>query len=217
MLADNILNAIPNLSDADFLAELSENSSIQNFHEGQVIIEKGSFINFVPIVIEGVLRILRVDEDGKEVFLYYLKAGDTCAISLTCCSTHKQSEIKAVADTDSTLLMIPVKYHDLWLNNFRVWKDFVALTYQQRFEEVLHVIDAIAFKKMDERLLNYLLAKFKQYHETEIHITHQEIATELGSSREVISRLLKQLEKRKIIELGRNVIYVRSDFDQLKF
>jgi CRP/FNR family transcriptional regulator len=95
------------------------------------------------------------------------------------------------------------------------WKDFVSTTYQHRFQEMLTVLDAVAFKRMDERLMNYIVTKMKQLKTNELHTTHQEVANELGTAREVISRLLKQLEKKKWIELGRNVIYIRDDFEEL--
>lgn len=212
---EELKKLLPSLSDPGILEELQEESHVKHFEEGDLLMERGQFIRFVPIVISGAIRILRVDEEGKEVFLYYLNPGDSCALSLTCCSAHKPSEIKAVADEPTDVIMLPVHLHEEWTSRYKSWKDYVSLTYQRRFQEVLGVIDAVAFKKMDERLLNYLLAKFKQHRATEIHITHQQIATELGTSREVVSRLLKQLEKRKIIELGRNTIYVRDDFDEI--
>jgi len=204
---------LPTVNDPSLLDSICKEAHLEDFDDGDVIMHRGSFIKFVPIVLEGAIRILREEDDGKEIFLYYLNVGETCALSLTCCSSNRPSEIKAVADGKTRLLMLPVHLHQDWLNHFKQWKDFVSQTYQQRFEELLQAIDAIAFKKMDERILDYLLAKFKQYRQTELNLTHQEIATELGTSREVVSRLLKQLEKRKVIELGRNKIYVRDDFD----
>jgi CRP/FNR family transcriptional regulator len=146
--------------------------------------------------------------------LYYIESGETCAVSLTCCSTSTPSDIKAVAEEKTVILGVPVRKHEQWTNEYRQWKDFVALTYQKRFQELLLTIDAIAFQKMDERLLGYLITKSKQLKSLELSITHQEIASELGSSREVISRLLKQLEKKKLVELGRNIIYVRDGLEE---
>ena len=169
----------------------------------------------VPIVLEGSIKIMRMDEDGKELFLYYLEPGETCALSLTCCSSSRPSEIKAVTEERTVILAVPDEKHEEWLDHFKQWKDFVAMTYQSRFHEMLIALDAVAFKRMDERLMRYILTKMKQHKSNELHTTHQEIANELGTSREVISRLLKQLEKKKWIELGRNIIYVRDDFEEL--
>src|SRR5690606_15243394 len=169
----------------------------------------------IPIILKGAVKVLRTDDEGHDLFLYYIEGGETCALSLTCCNTATASDIKAIAEEKTTLLGVPVRKHEEWMNSFRQWKDFVALTYQKRFQELLLTIDNIAFKKMDERLLRYLSVKSQQLKKLELPITHQEIANELGTSREVVSRLLKQLEKKKIVELGRNVVYVRDDLGDL--
>lgn len=206
---------LPNITDPNLLNALLENGTIYEFLPGKIITEPGQFIKMVPIVLEGAIKVLRMDEDGKELFLYYLEPGETCALSLTCCSASKPSEIKAVAEEKTVILGIPIAKHEQWLDQFKQWKDFVAMTYQNRFQEMLVALDAVAFKRMDERLMRYIVTKMKQHKTNELHITHQEIANELGTSREVISRLLKQLEKKKWIELGRNVIYIRDDFEEL--
>jgi CRP/FNR family transcriptional regulator len=177
--------------------------------------EPGQFVKAVPLVLDGSIKIMRVDEEGKELFLYYLETGETCALSLTCCSAARPSQIKAVVEEQVSLLFIPIQIHEQLVDEFKQWKDFVSTTYQHRFQEMLTVLDAVAFKRMDERLMNYIVTKMKQLKSNELHTTHQEIANELGTAREVISRLLKQLEKKKWIELGRNVIYIRDDFEEL--
>ena len=207
--------ALPNLTDPKLLDRLLEKGQFLNFESGKTLMEPGQFIKAVPLVLEGSIKIMRVDEDGKELFLYYLEPGETCALSLTCCSASKPSEIKAVIEEKATLLFIPIQVHEQLTDEFKQWKDFVSTTYQHRFQEMLTVLDAVAFKRMDERLMNYIVTKMKQLKTNELHTTHQEVANELGTAREVISRLLKQLEKKKWIELGRNVIYIRDDFEEL--
>jgi CRP/FNR family transcriptional regulator len=194
---------------------LLEKGQFSTFEPGKTLMEPGQFVKAVPLVLEGSIKIMRMDEDGKELFLYYLEAGETCALSLTCCSASKPSEIKAVIEEKATLLFVPIQVHEQLTDEFKQWKDFVSSTYQHRFQEMLTVLDAVAFKRMDERLMNYIVTKMKQLKTNELHITHQEVANELGTAREVISRLLKQLEKKKWIELGRNVIYIRDDFEEL--
>ncbi|MCH7414685.1 Crp/Fnr family transcriptional regulator [Belliella sp. R4-6] len=206
---------LPNITDPHLLHALIDQGSIHTFEQGKIITEPGQFVKMVPIVLEGAIKIMRMDEDGKELFLYYLEPGETCALSLTCCSASKPSEIKAVAEENTKILGIPVNIHEQWTDKFKQWKDFVSSTYQSRFQELLVALDAVAFKRMDERLMRYIVTKMKQFKTNELTITHQEIANELGTSREVISRLLKQLEKKKWIELGRNVIYIRDDFEEL--
>lgn len=205
--------SLPFITDPKLLDAIEKEAKIMEFEAGQTIIDKGQYIKIVPIIIEGSVKVLRTDEAGHELFLYYIEGGETCAVSLTCCSTSTPSDIKAVAEEKTVILGVPVRKHEEWTNEFRQWKDFVALTYQKRFQELLLTIDAIAFQKMDERLLGYLITKSRQLKSLEIAITHQEIASELGSSREVISRLLKQLEKKKLVELGRNIIYVRDGLE----
>jgi CRP/FNR family transcriptional regulator, anaerobic regulatory protein len=206
---------LPNITDPNLLAAMLEVGHVHEFKSGKVITEPGQFIKMVPVVLEGAIKIMRMDEEGKELFLYYLEPGETCALSLTCCTASKPSEIKAVAEDDTILLGIPIQKHEEWTDKYKQWKEFVALTYQTRFEQMLEALDAVAFKRMDERLMRYIVTKMKQQKTNELHTTHQEIANELGTSREVISRLLKQLEKKKWIELGRNVIYIRDDFEEL--
>lgn len=215
MKIELLRNKIPQINDDRLLNAMAESGAVMKFQSEESIMEPGKFIKYIPIVLEGSIKVIRTDDEGKELFLYYLEPGDTCALSLTCCSASKQSEIKAIAEADTTVLGIPVDLHESWMDNYRQWKEYVASTYQSRFQELLQTLDAVAFKRLDQRLMRYLTAKMKLQKTTELHITHQEIATEMGTSREVISRLLKQLEKRKWIELGRNVIYLRVDFEEL--
>jgi len=215
MTKDILRKALPNLTDPKLLDRLLEKGQFSTFEPGKTLMEPGQFVKAVPLVLEGSIKIMRMEEDGKELFLYYLEAGETCALSLTCCSAARPSEIKAVVEEKVTVLFVPIQVHEQLTDEFKQWKDFVSSTYQHRFQEMLTVLDAIAFKRMDERLMNYIVTKMKQLKTNELHTTHQEVANELGTAREVISRLLKQLEKKKWIELGRNVIYIRDDFEEL--
>lgn len=215
MTRDILRQALPNLTDPKLLDRLMEKGQFSTFEPGETLMKPGQFVKAVPLVLEGSIKIMRMDEEGKELFLYYLETGETCALSLTCCSAARPSEIKAVVEEKVTVLFIPIQVHEQLTDEFKQWKDFVSSTYQHRFQEMLVVLDAVAFKKMDERLMNYIVTKMKQLKTNELHTTHQEVANELGTAREVISRLLKQLEKKKWIELGRNVIYIRDDFEEL--
>ncbi|WP_373522783.1 Crp/Fnr family transcriptional regulator [Aquiflexum sp.] len=215
MELEELKEKLPNITDPNLLEAMLKHGTVHVFQAGKTITEPGQFIKMVPVILEGAIKIIRMDEDGKELFLYYLEPGETCALSLTCCSASKPSEIKAVAEEKTTLLGIPIQKHEEWTDQFKQWKEFVAMTYQTRFMEMLVALDAVAFKRMDERLMRYIVTKMKQQKSNELHTTHQEIANELGTSREVISRLLKQLEKKKWIELGRNIIYIRDDFEEL--
>lgn len=205
---------LPSISDPELLEEIEKWGKVQAFEAGEPIIEPGQFIKMVPVVLEGTIKVMRPTREGHDLFLYYIESGETCAVSLSCCSAQAPSEVKAVAEEKTKILAIPVRRHEEWTNQFRQWKDFVARTYQKRFQSMFEAIDDIAFKKMDERLLKYLVVKSKQAKSNELALTHQEIARELGTSREVISRLLKQLENRKLVELGRNLIFVRDKLEE---
>ncbi|NMM49853.1 Crp/Fnr family transcriptional regulator [Marinigracilibium pacificum] len=206
---------LPQFTDNDLIQEISNRSGYSELKAGDILIEPGQYIKMIPIILEGAIKVMRTDDEGHELFLYYLEPMETCAVSLTCCRSHRSSEIKAVAETDIKMINIPADLHEDLGNKFRQWKEYIAGTYQSRFEEVLKVIDDIAFKRMDERLLNYLLIKKNQLNTNEIATTHQSIANELGTSREVISRLLKTLEKKKLIELTRNKIFIRDNIEDL--
>ena len=215
MTQEDLKKSLPNLTDPKLLERLLEKGQLASFEPGKTLMEPGQFVKAVPLVLDGSIKIMRMDEDGKELFLYYLEAGETCALSLTCCSASRPSEIKAVVEEKVSVLFVPVQVHEQLVDEFKQWKDFVSSTYQHRFHEMLVVLDAIAFKRMDERLMSYIVTKMKQLKTNELHTTHQEVANELGTAREVVSRLLKHLEKKKWIELGRNDIYIRDDFEEL--
>lgn len=204
--------SIPAIIDLKLIENIRKFGKLVSFQPNEVIIEPGNYIKSVPIVIEGTIKVLREDEEGKEVFLYYLEPGDTCAITLTCCSTYLPSEIKAIAEEPTMIISIPINKHEDWTHEFKQWKEFVAQTYQKRFNELLRTIDDIAFKKMDERLIKYLNRKARQSDSNILKITHQEIARDMGTSREVISRLLKQLENDGHITLSRNLITIDTDY-----
>ncbi len=165
----------------------------------------GDEVFFVPIVQEGVLRIVRQNDEGKEIFLYHLYPGQTCAMAINCCQAHKKSMVKAIAEEDSEILQIRVNLVEDWFK-YPEWKTFVNSTYGSRFAELIEVIDLIAFHNMDRQVLHYLQERAKAAGTKALNITHQEIADELHTHREAISRLLRTLESKGIVKLGRNTI-----------
>jgi len=181
-------------------------------HEKEVpIVEFGEYPKWIPLVISGAIKISRADNEGGEIFLYYLYPGQTCAMTLNCCMVDKPSEVKAVAEAGTEYLGLPRKSLPQWMLDFEEWRQFTLETYNDRYENLLATIDAIAFKKLDERLLNLLKDKSIAKGTNEIEVTHKSLAEELHSSREVISRLLKQLEKIGKVQLSRNKITVKLD------
>lgn len=207
MLTTSLINQyFPTLHEEELLASIIAVAKEKKVVEGEKLMQIGQYIKWIPLVISGTLRISREDENGRELLLYYLEGGHTCAMSLTCCMQAETSNIKAVAETDAHLIMVPVQYMDEWMAKYYSWKNFVMRSYGHRFEEMIKALDALAFQKMDERLLNYLKEKSKVLKTMELSITHQEIAYSLNSSREVVSRLLKKMENKGYIRLGRNRI-----------
>lgn len=168
----------------------------------------GEYVRLVPLVLKGSLKVMRENEEGQELFLYFLNAGESCSMSFTCCMASKKSSVRAIAEEDTVLLGVPARFVDEWIGRFPVWKQFVLRSYDQRMLELINAIDSIAFKRLDERLMDYLRQKAETRLNHEIHATHQEIALDLNASREAISRLLKQLENMGQVELGRNRIKV---------
>ncbi|MEM7299121.1 MAG: Crp/Fnr family transcriptional regulator, partial [Bacteroidota bacterium] len=159
-----------------------------------------------PLVIKGSIKVMREGEDGAELLLYFLHTGDTCSVSFTCCMMDKQSSIKTIAEDDTTIIAIPIKQIDKWMNQYTSWRNFVMMSYDNRIMELVKTVDSIAFNKLDQRLFSYLQKKAKAHQSSVIHVTHQEISYDLNASREAISRLLKQLEKMGKVRLGRNMI-----------
>lgn len=190
----------------ELLQDINDIAIIKHVNAGDELIRTGQYISAMPLLLNGVIKIMREDEDGFELMLYYLEKGETCAMTLSCCTGSAVSEIRAIAETESSLLMIPIEKMEEWLGKYKSWRNFIFDSYHERLMEVMATIDTIAFKKMDERLLDYLKNKSKYYNDSEIKVTHQDIAFDLHTSRVVISRLLKQLEKTNRIKLNRNSI-----------
>jgi len=192
----------------ELINEIAEVAQIVPFKEGEVLIEIGKYIKTMPLLLEGAIKILREDFDAGELLLYFIEKGDTCAMTMACCVGDKKSEIRAVAENDGVIAMIPVAKMEEWMGKYKSWRSYVLESYNSRFNEMLNAIDSIAFMHMDERLLNYLFEIQKITGSLVINKTHQEIANELNSSRVVISRLLKALENEGRIKLNRNSIEI---------
>lgn len=188
--------------------EILQTGRFLKVREGQPLIEPGMEAREMPLVIHGTLRVMREDKDGREIFLYYLEGGDACAMSISCCLGTQISEFKVVAEEDATLWMVPMHHIDTWMVKYRSFRKFIFDSYHDRFDEMLNTIDSIAFMNMDQRLMKYLLDKKQSTGSFVINKTHEQIAQELNTSRVVVSRLLKKLEREEKIELHRNRIEV---------
>ena len=192
----------------DLLREINAIGTFKEFSEGEKLIEINQYIKTMPLLVSGVIKILREDDNGNELLLYFLEDGDTCAMTLICCMGDTKSEVRAIAETDAKVVMLPVGKMEEWMASYASWRDFVLQTYHTRLNELMDTIDSIAFMKMDERLLKYLKEKTRVTGKKTIYSTHQEIAYDLNTSRVVVSRLLKKLETLGKVKLFRNYIEI---------
>lgn len=187
---------------------LIENSIIKKFEAGDVLMETGQFFKSTMLIVDGKVKLYRQGEDGGEFFMYYLEAGNACALSMICAIKQESSEVMAKAVEPTVVLSIPIGLMDTLMRDYRSWYYFVMETYRTRFEELLMVIDSITFKALDERLIFYLKNQTEKLKTKQLNITHSEIANDLNSSREVISRLLKKMEQKGLVVLNRNYIEI---------
>jgi len=192
------------------LEEIQQVSTLKEVPEDYKMMDIGEYVRYMPLLVDGVVKILREDTDGNELLLYFLEKGETCAMSLSCCVGQAKSEVRVVTESASTIIMIPAQKMEEWSGKYKTWRNFVFESYHSRLNEMFDTIDSIAFLKMDERLMKYLHEKARVSNNEIINSTHQEIAYELHTSRVVISRLLKKLENLGKIKLHRNYIVLKS-------
>lgn len=193
------------------LEEIEKHATIKTFTAGEVIMRTGQYVKSSLLVIEGLAKVFRENNDeGDEFLMYYIQPGEACAISLVCASKMEASKVMAKAIEETTVILVPIQLMDEWMSKYKSWYYFVLETYRNRFEELLTLIDQVAFRNMDERLAFYLNKHADINHSTTINVSHQQIADELNSSREVISRLLKKMEQRGMLQLHRNYIELKK-------
>jgi len=192
--------------DTKLIEHLEKIGQVTEFEEGTMLMRPGQYFKNSLLILDGRVKLYREGDEGEEFFLYYLEKGNACALSMICATKNESSAIKAKAVTHVKALTIPIQYMDGLMKDHKSWYYFVLETYRSRFEELLQVIDQVAFHSMDEKLESYLKRQFEAVRANKIFITHQEIADDLNSSREVISRLLKKLEAQKSISISRNEI-----------
>ena len=196
--------------DSQLQEYISTIAEIKEVPAGTVLMKQGQYVKYTLLVLEGRIKLYREGEDIGEFFMYYLEPGDACAISMVCIASGKASEVMAKTVEDSTVLMIPIEHMETLMKDFKSWYQFVIESYRRRFDEVLSVLDNVVFKSMDERLLSYIRGQKDKLGTNELKLTHQEIAVDLNSSREVISRLLKKMEQQGLVKLHRSYIEVLS-------
>jgi CRP/FNR family transcriptional regulator len=188
--------------------EVSTYGQLKKFPAGSVIQQEDSYIKAIPLVLNGSLKVMRTDSDGHEILLYYITPGESCIMSFLGGIHNETSKVKAIVEEDAEILFIPVEKASEWVKKFPEWSDFIFRLYHKRFEELLTAVNAIAFHKLDTRLLQLLKQKKDLYQSNEIKITHQQLADELGTAREAVSRVMKQMENEGLVQLSRNKITI---------
>lgn len=194
----------------ELIAELCKYGTFKSYVEGKIIMDIGEILTNIPLVISGSVKVLKEDKDGNDLLLYYLEYGDTCAVTLNCCTKPSKSSIKALTESDAEILFIPVEKMEEWMIKYKSWRGFVLDSFNIRMNEMLEAIDTLAFNNMEERLYKYLRDKVMITKESKLHITHFQIANELHSSRVVISRLMKKLENEGLVIQFRNYVEVKE-------
>jgi CRP/FNR family transcriptional regulator len=200
MTESDLARQFPSL-EKNLIHEIIRVADVKNLAEGDVLIRTGQNIRSAMLVMEGLIKIYREDDQGNEFFMYYLDAGKACAISLVCALGQETSELMAKAVTKSMIINIPVQYVDEWMGKYKSWAQFAVSSYRERFEELLQTIDHVAFRNMDERLVFYLKRHQEKFNSNILSISFTEIAQDLNSSREVISRLMKKLSEKGMVKM----------------
>jgi CRP/FNR family transcriptional regulator len=207
---DDLLRKSYPLFEDKLVDEIEVQGEFKTFPANEVLMRKGQYIRSTMLVLNGLIKIYREDDDGNEFLMYYLKPGEACALSLVCAAKHEASPIMAKTVTETEVMMVPVDTMSEWMAKFKSWYQFVIETYRTRFDELLTTLDNVAFRSMDERLEFYLKRAKEAQQATMLNISHQEIANELNTSREVVSRLLKKMEQKGMVNLHRNAIELKN-------
>ncbi|NCU02647.1 MAG: Crp/Fnr family transcriptional regulator [Chitinophagaceae bacterium] len=207
---DDLLRKSYPLFEDQLVNEIEGQGEFKTFPANEILMRKGQYIRSTMLVLNGLIKVYREDDEGNEFLMYYLKPGEACALSLVCAARHEASPIMAKTVSETEVLMVPVDNMSEWMSKFKSWYQFVIETYRTRFDELLATLDNVAFRSMDERLEFYLKRAKEAQQTTLLNISHQEIAQELNTSREVISRLLKKMEQKGLVGLQRNAIELKN-------
>jgi CRP/FNR family transcriptional regulator len=202
----NLDQSFHSIFEPNLIKELEVLGETKKYKEGDIILDYGKHIRMMPFIIKGTVKVMRRDDSGKELLLYYLESNESCSMAYSCCMENRKSEVKAIAEDDVELITIPHAKLDEWLCKYPSWKSYIMRSFNERFNEMLRSIESIAFHKLDQRLVNYLKEKQRLSGSSIIKSSHFTIADEMGTSRVVISRLLKQLENDGKLILYRNEI-----------
>lgn len=190
------------------LADMERESTLWRFQEGEQLMHPGDYLRNMFFITKGLVKVYREDNDGAEFFMYYIKPGQACALSIACTERNEVSTVRAVAVEETEAVMVSYSNMEEWLMRYKSWGRFVIDTFRYRLEEVLLAFDNVAFRGLDERIEFYLIRQCRETQSRVLPISHQEIANDLNTSREVVSRLLKKLEQHGKIAMQRHEIEV---------
>lgn len=208
----NYIAKYSDLFEPALLAELEVNSLLMEVKAGEVMLNIGQKIRSVPLLVSGTVKVSRVNDEGQELLLYYVKEGESCAMTFNCCMLAQASAIKGTAEEDSVMLCVPVNFMEIWMERYPLWRKYVMTTILNRFTELIKCVEDVAFKNMDDRLIDYLKEKSNITGSSLLNLTHQQIGDDLGTNRVVISRLLKRLENEKKLLIYNKQIKLLKDF-----
>jgi len=210
ILKEKLNDYYSNIFEKELIDEMVKVAHLEKIDKGELLIDIGDNMTHIPLILNGIIKIIRQENEGEELVLYFLERGDTCAISFVNCINRKQSIFKGVVEQDVEAVFLPVEHIDSWLQKYKSWRHFIVDSYHFRLIEMVESIDSLAFMKLEQRMYKYLTDKVKIIKDNSLDITHQEIATDLNSSRVVVSRLLKQLENEGKIIMRRNRIIIEQ-------
>lgn len=198
---ENQLSVSPQL-----LKQLYKFSTVKNYSSGEMILDENASIRSIPIVTKGSIKVMRTEEDGREILLYYIKAGESCVMSFLGGLHGETSKVKAEVEEDAEILFLPTDKVTSLIKTNPDWLDYIFKMYHKRFEELLDMINELIFRKVDDRLIKLLHKKSELTGSKIITATHEQLANELGTARVVVSRILKTFEEDHKLKLGRNRI-----------
>ncbi len=201
-----IARKFPALNDKSFVEDLAKNVQVKHVKAGDILMDYGDYIRQIPLVVDGIVKVLRVTEEKEERLLYYLTDGEACSAAFSCCMIQKKSAFKTIVVKDSQIWYISLNVADKWMSQFAVWRNFVFYTFDSKMMELMDLIDSLSFSKLDDQLMNYLEHQSLLSNKNSIKVTHFEISKDLNVSREAVSRLLKNMEKQGKLKLERNKI-----------
>jgi CRP/FNR family transcriptional regulator, anaerobic regulatory protein len=201
---------LKDIKDSVLKQEFADIGTLKTFKKGDTIVQDGTYIKSIPIILRGSLKVVQEDDEGREFLLYYLSEGESCIMSILGGLNNEPSKVSVIAEKDTDILLIPIQNAAIWVKKYPAWSEYIFKLYQKRFEEMLSIVKRVSTKSLTERLTELLLVKSKLAQSKTLSITHQQLADELGSARVVVSRLLKQMEHAGKIALSRNAITILS-------